>query len=146
MRELPAAETDRHLDLKTIFEKLSDVLRFEIEIVSRDFGLHPDLLQLAHSDFFPGFLYLLFLLELKLAVIQQLAYRWNRLRGDFDEVQAQFAGHFYRLGRWNYAFLFTLIIYKPYFTDTDLFVDPQVFVCQLTSFGLTAQSRPVPNV
>jgi hypothetical protein len=36
--------------------------------------------------------------------------------------------------------LLALIVYKPHFTDTDLFVDPQVFVCQLTSFGLAAMA------
>ena len=67
------------------------------------------------------------------------------MRRDFDKIQAQLTRHFYRLRRRNYSFLLALIIHKPHFADTDLLVDPQVFICQLTSFGLAAQLRPVPN-
>ena len=106
--------------------------------MSRDLGLHPDFLQLAHADLFPRFLDLFFLLELELAVVQQLAYRRYRLRRDFDEVQAQVAGHLDGLERRDDALLLALVVYEPHFADTDLLVDPQVFVCQLTSFGLAA--------
>ena len=96
------------------------MLGLEIKIVPRDLRLHPDLLDLAHANLLPRFLYVLFLLELELAVVQQLAYRRYRLRRDFDEIQAQIAGHLDSLERRDDALLLALIVYEPHFADTDL--------------------------
>jgi hypothetical protein len=124
MGEFPSAESDRHFDLEAILEEGPDVLLLEIQVVSRDLGLHPDFLQLAYADLLPRFLYLFFLFELEFTVVQQLAYRRYRLRRDFDKVETEVACHLDGFGRRNDALLLALIVYEPHFADTDLFIDP----------------------
>jgi hypothetical protein len=63
------------------------------------------------------------------------------LRRHFDEVKAEIPSHFNGFKGRDNAFLLALIIYEPHFADADLLVDPQVFVCQLASFGLAAQPQ-----
>src|SRR5256886_6984338 len=124
---LAAPEHDRHLDLFSCFEELTQTLELGLEIVLGDFRSQLHLLQLGHVLLAPLVFLLLDGLELVASVINQAADGRGRLRGHLDEVEALLVCDPKRGIQGKRARLVVLVVDQPHFGAPDLIVDPQLF-------------------
>ena len=92
MRHLPAAEHDRHLDPRALFQEPDDVPLLDPVVVRVDLGAHLHLLDLDPRLLLPGLLLADVPLVLDLAVIHDPADGRVRLGRHFHEVQVQVLG------------------------------------------------------
>src|SRR6476620_6006089 len=87
MALLPAAEHDRHLDLRALVEEALDVPLLGVVVVDPDLRPELDLLDVDRHLVLPRELGLLLLLVAVLAVIHHLRDGRIGLRGDLDEIE-----------------------------------------------------------
>ena len=89
---LAATEHDRNFDLVAALEELLRVARLHLKVVRIDFGPHADLAQDGGVLALARLAFLLRLLVLELAIIEQAADRRHRRRRNFDKVEVALRG------------------------------------------------------
>src|SRR5947207_712993 len=134
---LAAPEHDRHLDLLSCFEELSQTLELGLEVVLRHLRTKLHLLELDDVLLAPLVLLTLDGLELEASVIHQAADRRARLWRHLDEVQALLVCDAKRGVQGKHTQLVVLVVDQSHFRAADLIVDPQLF----KRYG----SKPRPN-
>src|SRR2546423_5751632 len=124
---LAAPEHDRHLDLFSCFEELTQTLELGLEIVLGD--LRPKLHLLQLGDVLLAALVFLLLdgLELVASVVNQAADGRARLRRHLDEVETLLVCDPERGVQGKHAQLVVLVVDQSHFGAPDLVVDPQLF-------------------
>src|SRR5580765_4397315 len=123
---LPAAEHDRHLDLRALIEKAHDVALLGVVVVDPDFGSELDLLDVHRDLVLAGELGLLLLLVAVLAVIHHLRNGRIGLRGDLDEVEVLAPRVLTRLVGVLDADLRAVLIHQAHLRRADHLVDSRL--------------------
>ncbi len=123
MGQLAAAEAQGHLDLVAFLEEPVHRPGLHIVVVDIDVGPELDLLDLDHLLPLARLGLLLLLLELELAVVEDLADRRIRVWGDLDQVQTGFLGGLDGGGGGHYPLFFAVLIDEQNARDADVFVD-----------------------
>jgi hypothetical protein len=92
MLHLASAEHDGDADLVVRRDKLADVLDLDVKVVRADMRLEAHFLEQTRLLLLARLPLLLVLLVLELRVVEDLADRRIRLRGDLDEIESLLAG------------------------------------------------------
>jgi len=138
MGKFAAPETYGNFYLVAFGQEIPYMLGLEVQIVIIDLWLHPNLFDLDDLLILTVVLELFFLFKFEFAIIEDLAYRWNRLGCYFNQIQTLFLGHAQGVSYGQYALLLSAVVYQPHFPNPDLIVGSQIFIVrQWTSFGLS---------
>ena len=125
VHHLSSAEHDRHFDLVAALEELLGVACLHLQVVRIDLGPHADLAQDGRVLVLAGLAFLLRLLVLELAVVEQPADRRYRCRRDLYEVEVGFTCQLQGLSRGHDTQTLASPVDEQDFTSSDAVVDSE---------------------
>jgi len=105
---LSPTKNKRYLGLISLFKKTPDMLNLKHQVMIIGLGTQLNLLDLNMYLFLSGFLQLLALLILELAIVHNAANGWHRRGRHLNEIQLLLFRQFKCLGCWNDAELFAV--------------------------------------
>ena len=127
MRHFAAAEAQGDLHLVAFLEEAVHRARLDLVVVDVDVGTELDLLDLHHLLPLARLVLLLLLLELELAVVQDLADGRVGVGNDLHQVQAGFFGSLDGCGGRHDALFLTVLVDEQDAGDSDVFVHARPF-------------------
>ena len=128
MRHFAATEAQRDLGLVAVFQELDEVAQLDAVVAFIGAGAELDFLDLDDLLLQLGFVGLLLLGVLELALVHQAADRWDRVWRDLDQVDVLFLGHAERFRQAHDAQWFVVHTVQAHFWMGDLAVDAILFV------------------
>ena len=126
MGQLPASETDGHLDPVPVLEELDRPMDLRVEVTRADLRREADFLECHRALPALGLLVPLRELVLVLPEVEKLDHRRGGHWGDLDEVVSPLLRHREGLGRGHEAQLGSLFVDDPDLWDPDHLVDAQI--------------------
>ena len=124
VRELPASEADRDLDLLPFFEETLNGLRLEIEVVVVGLGTESDLFEKDDLLVLASLALFLLLVVLEATVVQKPAHRGNGGRRNFYEIETTLSRDGQRIGGVENSELLSVFSYETDLGNPDPFVYP----------------------
>ena len=122
MGHFTSPKADGYFDAVAVGKEFLRVFQFGVKIAHVDAGGHADFFDFDDPLVFPGFFFPFALFKAELAVVHELADRRDRLRGNFNQVEALLIRDAERLhGRHN-AELFAVGADQPDFPVTDILI------------------------
>jgi len=128
VRQLAAPEAQGDLHLVAFFEEAVHRAGLHVVVVRVDVGAELDLLDLHHLLPLARLVLLLLLLELELAIVQDLANGRIRVGHDLDQIEAGLRGGFESRRRGHDALLLALLIDQQDARNADVLVDARPFL------------------
>lgn len=122
MRHLAATKPQRHFRLVAGRQKTNQIPQFDFVVTDLRAWTKFHFLEMGLSLLTFTNIYLFLLLKKIFAEIHYPAYRWTRVRGNFDQVQVFGPGQLNRTARAHDTGLFTRRINDPYVRNLDLLV------------------------
>ena len=126
MGQLPASETDGHLDPVPVLEEFDRPMDLRVEVTRADLRREADFLERHRALPALGLLVSLRELVLVLPEVEKFDHRRRGHRGDLDEVVSPLLRHRECLRRGHEAQLGSLFVDNPDLWDPDHLVDAQI--------------------
>jgi hypothetical protein len=120
---LASTKEDAELHLIACFEELACLSPFGLEIVVVDLGPNSNLFQVRGLLSLAGLSLAPALLVAEFAIVHEAAYRGDRVRLNFDQVETAFTRHFHCVSGANDAYVVALFVDESNLWDSNSLVD-----------------------